>query len=94
MSNRIRYVSERPDSNLTLVSLRAFNANGVDYKVRLHSADLAYEVVDATTQAVVEAGGGVSLSNLKIKAKKALAKLGVTFAEEKRVKVKSTPATE
>jgi len=81
MSNRIRYSKT---ANSTLVSVRSFLANGNNYKVELHPDRMMFYVTVGGE--VVEQGTGVSLANLKIKAKKALTDLGVSFDKETRDK--------
>lgn len=86
MSKRIRYVSQRTDTNNTLVSQRIFKAGEVEYRVFLYPLDGRYEVKNAVSEEVVLSGPGSSENVLKIRAKKALTTLGVTFDAEERVR--------
>jgi hypothetical protein len=83
MSTRIRYVPSEVPS--VLVSARVFPVGeNRELRVSLNTADLTFSVFDAKVNYVLTTGKGVSLSNLKLKAKKALEGFGVSFSDEKR----------
>ena len=84
MSQRIRYVSYNSDNNLVLTSHRSFQAEDKAYDVLLFPSDNSFEIRLAGTDNVVHTGKAVSLSSLKIAAKKVLASLGVPFNSETR----------
>lgn len=84
MSQRIRYINLRSDSNNILVSQRVFSYNGIDYRVYLHPMDGLFEVKNEATGELLISGTGSSESSIKIKAKKALASIGILFENETR----------
>jgi hypothetical protein len=60
---------------------------GEGFQVHLNSTTATFEITDLNCSNQVIAGGqGVSMANLKIKAKKALESLGIVFEDEKRIK--------
>lgn len=84
MSKRIRYVKDADPNRLR--SMRLFN----NYQVVLDVETMDYAIFLMGGTGPTSQGHGTSLSNLKIKAKKALEALGVVFDDEKRVKVPTT----
>lgn len=82
MNTRIRY---RKTSEPNVVeSVRKFPhpTNGATYKVRINEANLEYHIIEDTADVLVQNGRAVNLHQVKIKAKNALAQLGIEFAEE------------
>lgn len=80
---RIRYVKS---GNGVLRSMRNFTTRrGDEVRVELDTLNKKYAIVDAIEGTVVTDGGNtINVAVLKIKAKKALLKLGVKFDEEIR----------
>lgn len=80
---RIRYVK---NGNGYLRSMRNFTTRkGMEVRVELDTETKRFVIVDAIEGTIVANGGDtVNLAVLKIKAKKALLKLGVKFDEEVR----------
>lgn len=84
MSTRIRY--QKTETPNQLVSVRIYVIDGKDCQVYLNSQTYKFEVVDAASGQVYSEGNGVSLANVKLKAKKALEVFGITFDAESRSK--------
>jgi hypothetical protein len=80
---RIRYVKS---GSGVLKSMRNFTTRkGAEVRVELDTQNKKFIIVDAVEGTIVADGGNtVNLAVLKIKAKKALLKLGVKFDEEIR----------
>ncbi len=86
MSTRIRYIKYENDPNM-LKSMRNYRTKMGDAFVLLHTVSMQMNVVHAENGTVLASGGDTkNLAVLKIKAKKALASLGVEFSKEERVK--------
>lgn len=88
MASRIRYkYSNEP---LVLVSLQYFihPIDGSKYQVQLNEGDKTFAIVEDTSGKTAVTGTGKSMHDLKINAKNALIKLGISFAEEERKKEK------
>lgn len=82
MSNRIRY--EKTHEPGKLVSVRSYRAQHHQYQVLLDETSNSFKIIALPSKFVVAEGGGHSPANTRIKAKRALTNLGVTFEEEKR----------
>jgi len=90
MARRIRYAKNQNPGEL--VSVRIF-PGPMDqfFRVHLNKETLTFEIVDInSSNQVVADGAGVSMGNLKIKAKRALESFGVVFEDESRNKVKNS----
>lgn len=85
MNTRIRY--EKTEVPGQLVSVRAYAGSEAEYRVYLHLDHNRFEVVNAQSGQVMAEGTGASSANTKLKAKRALVGLGVSFGEETRNKV-------
>jgi hypothetical protein len=83
MSTRIRYSST---SDHILRSTRGFTIGEVTHFVFLNLDALTFSIGDPVSGVVLAEGKGVSESNLKLKAKRALTSLGVSFDSESRAK--------
>lgn len=80
---RIRYVKSGTG---VLRSMRNFTTRkGAEVRVELDTLNKKFAIVDAVEGTIVADGGNtINLAVLKIKAKRALLKLGVKFDEEVR----------
>lgn len=83
MSQRIRYTELAGD---TLQSVRTYHTStGVNVRIAINTKTLEYLLLDDKNN-VIGQGKGLYLHDTKIKAKKALTDLGVSFAEENRTR--------
>lgn len=81
MSQRVRYTELTSD---TLQSVRTYHTNdGINVRVLINTGTLEYLLVNDKNM-VLNQGKGSYLHETKIKAKKALSSLGVSFSEENR----------
>lgn len=86
MNTRIRYVKTEVPGEF--VSMRTFVASdGTELRVHLNTNNNTFVVTAASSGQVLAEGSGASPANTKLKAKKAMAKLGASFGEETRNKV-------
>lgn len=84
-NKRIRY--SKPSNGVLLSRRNYVTAGGREVNVELDLNAKKYRILDASTSEVVSAGGDTrNLSVLKIQAKRGLTDLGVTFADETRVR--------
>jgi hypothetical protein len=82
-SRRIRY-TEVNDS--TLQSVRTYHTDsGINLRIMINLTSLEYLLLD-DKNGIVKQGKGLYLHDTKIKAKKALSDLGVSFMEENRTR--------
>jgi len=87
MNQRIRYNKTSPAVYESKTSYVATNSM---FKVYLNTNDNSFSIVNIETQDIAATGTSKKsdLTSLKIAAKLALAKLGVVFKTEKRVRLK------
>jgi hypothetical protein len=69
-----------------LKSRKIFKVEDKEYVVVLRTYELRFEILDALANVVVVSGKAKALHQLKIRAKRALANLGVAFEFENREK--------
>lgn len=81
MATRIRYTS--PDGR-TFYSVQSYPSVDGTYSVALDLQDKTFLIVRPETGAAIAFGSAKSAAQLKNKAKQALIRLGVQFAEETR----------
>ncbi len=80
MNTRIRYVKGAEG----LVSLQTFRGTSFEYKSVINADGKSGKIIDAVTGGVVAEVAGTSGHKVRIKLKKELIKLGVTFDVESR----------
>lgn len=84
MNTRIRYVADETGNVLRSVKDFQHPDNGARYSVTLNKTNNTFFIRDEMGDALVTGGSGANLHQTKIAAKKALEKLGISFATEKR----------
>lgn len=84
---RIRYRQQSNDQKLRSVQKYAHPSNGGLFYVVLDPEENTFSIIDDRADVVVVEGSATSPHKVKIAAKKALLKLGITFEPELREKL-------
>jgi hypothetical protein len=86
MPTRIRYFNTNEPTIIQSVKTYQHPNNGARYKVKIDKEKLQYFVVEDMSETIVATGRAVNLHQVKIKAKKMLVELGISFEYEARLK--------
>lgn len=91
MNTRIRYRKTGDPGIIASIKKYTHPTNGATYQVLINEPEKAYRIVETTSNTVVGGGRAVNLHQVKIKAKKNLEKLEISFddKEKRQVKVKA-----
>lgn len=84
MSTRIRYSKTAETGILQSVKIYTHEKNGARFKVRLDENQKLFQVIEDTSGVIEAEGAAVNMHQVKIKAKKALERLGISFGSEAR----------
>lgn len=86
MPTRIRYFNTNEPSVIQSVKTYQHPNNGARYKVKINRESLQFFVVEDMSDTIVATGRAVNLHQVKIKAKRILKELGISFEDEERLK--------
>jgi hypothetical protein len=81
MGTRIRYRKSGEAGIIESVKRFPHETNGATYKVQINEPELAYRIIEDTSNTIVASGRAVNLHQVKLKAKATLSGLGIKFDE-------------
>lgn len=84
MAKRIRYKKTKYSHVIESLNKYQHPSDGSRYLIRIDKKELRYYVIEDNSEIIVATAGATSPHKLKLKAKKILESLGISFEDESR----------